>query len=186
MKLRLMFLVVASFVLVTGSAIAQTGRHSEITAKEGDLYMFMKVGAPITPEQLHFMSKVNKYKNLRVLTHFQQMNDQELKDWHENPQDYTKRYVDPDVQFEEKTAKKYISNTGQFNVNRLENLSMIEKLGVRSFPRIIYLTPDGFVYDFPFMPFKSEGVIKDFWAAYEKHKNQGKKMWLEKQWGVSQ
>lgn len=182
-KLRLFIGVLLGLIaFFAGESFAQSERHSYVTAKHGDLYIFLKVGAPMTPEQMFFMSKVNGSKNLRVLTHFQQMTPEELREFGGNPETYSDKYRDPNHSYSKKEIERFRKGVPQFKMNKLEDLSMVSSLNVNTFPSMVYLTPDGFIYRFPFMPYKSNKPIDAFWQAYQKHKDKGKKMWLEKQW----
>lgn len=169
-------------ILVSAQAFAQNQRHNEMTAKEGDLYIFMKVGAPISPEQLQFLSHVNNnFPNLRVLTHMQRMNEQELKLFHEEPEKYTDQYS-PKADLTEREVKEYQRGTKPFSITRLEDTGVIPRYNIQKFPSLLYLTPDGVYYKYDFPPFASKLSIRAFWAAYEKHRGAGRKMWMQKQW----
>lgn len=187
MKLFKAVLAIYMLVLCASDTSAQTGRHSFITDRDGDLYIFMKVGAPFTPEQIHFMSEVNNLKGLKVLTYFKEMNQEELQAWQDSPETYHKRYEYEGIEnaYSKEAVAKYNTKPKPFKFRQLIDLSMIDKLGVKTFPRIVYLSPDGFTYNFEFPPFRSEPTIKKFWDAYEKHKGKDQKMWLKKQWGVN-
>jgi hypothetical protein len=183
-KMRLFIFLLGFSILNITSSFAQVERHSFITAKEGDVYVMLKVGAPITPEQMHFLSIVNKMKNLRVLTHAEPMSDQELNAFHKGVDTYTDKYDIPDLDWDKEKVMNYQKKTTEFPMTKLEDKSMLNTLRISKFPSLLYLTPDGYTYRFSFMPFLSEEPINTFWKAYDKHKDQGQKMFLEKKWSV--
>lgn len=178
------FLLMSILLLGVEDAVAQTERHSFVTAKEGDVYVMLKIGAPITPEQMHFLSIVNKNKNLRVQTHMEPMSDEELEAFNKDVDAYSEKYDVPNLNWDQKKVMDYQRKTTAFPMTPLEDKNMLITLDINTFPSLMYVTPDGFIYRFPFKPFLSEQPIKQFWAAYDKHRKQGQKMFLEKKWSV--
>lgn len=172
------------FMTVAYVGAQTTERHSYKTAKEGDVYIMLKVGAPMTPEQMYFMSIVNRVNGLNVFTHIEPMNKQELQDYQTDMGSYHKRYEVPNLDWDQNKVRDWQKKTTEFPMKKLEDTSMLDALRINTFPNLVYLTPDGYIYRFSFMPFKSEAPIERFWQAYRKHKDQGEKLFRDKKWSM--
>ncbi|MFT7144241.1 MAG: hypothetical protein ACI9TY_000253 [Alphaproteobacteria bacterium] len=180
-KKLLSLLLPLLFLAIQAQAVE---KHSQDVGPSGTVYFFMKMAYPVPIESLSFISRVYNTKGLDVYSAYNEMSEQEMEAYRKNALDYTAQFNAPDSYRPDPEKLQELAATIQeFDMKEAEK-GTIQKYNVRDFPSILYLTPDGYVYRYPYKAFAGAKSEKKFWNDLRKHKDEKpqKKMWENKKW----
>ena len=173
MKLIKINLLLALCLMLAPFSANAAEKHREVTPPRGKVIFFMKVAYPTPVEQLAFISMVHRLKDVKVISYMKQLNEDERREFNKDKGAYMKKIIQPPKSYkaDPKKIEKMAKGIQNYKPEYVQDHSLPAKYGVTEFPSFVYLTQDGYLYRFPMKAFESMPSQKQFWNAFNKHKN---------------